>query len=307
MCAHLADRDFSARRTAARRAFTSAFAVLLASILATPAAAESKGTKLIIRSLPATSDKPRDADPIVLKAEPSVITASPRKPLRTARPAPVPTPLNARRPIEQRKTIISRKPAVPVVDGAQLKQRPPSSVRQVRFQPQPQLPPQEQPLRMEPAQDPCAAIDEKPLYELGIGIALSEGKRPDEPAAACWEQINQSAGPLAAARCWPMQMCNWDATCLCHRPLYFEQINLERHGYGCCEAMQPLASAAHFFATVPALPYCMAAECPCECVYTLGHYRPGSCPPWRHHWPPCSPLAAVAAGGFWTGMVFLIP
>ena len=77
----------------------------------------------------------------------------------------------------------------------------------------------------------------------------------------------------------------------CHRPLYFEEINLERYGYGCGWCLQPGASAAHFFGTVPALPYLMTVDCPHECIYTLGHYRPGSCPPWRAtgrpatHWP----------------------
>jgi hypothetical protein len=94
---------------------------------------------------------------------------------------------------------------------------------------------------------------------------------------------------------------------MAHRPLYFEEINLERYGYGCHDCLQPFASAAHFFATVPALPYCIGANCPGECQYTLGHYRPGSCPPWRCHRPPVSALGALAEGGVWTGMVFLIP
>ncbi|MEX2307119.1 MAG: hypothetical protein WD738_05980 [Pirellulales bacterium] len=160
------------------------------------------------------------------------------------------------------------------------------------------------------SKDPCAGMAGKPLGELGISIALPTGQLPNDPATACWSQLNQSAGALAGRRgdrCWATYVYNWEATCLCHRPLYFEQINLERHGYGCPDCLQAGVSAAHFFATVPALPYCMAVECPCECVYTLGHYRPGSCPPWRHHWPPCSPLAAAAGGGVWTGMVFLIP
>jgi hypothetical protein len=157
------------------------------------------------------------------------------------------------------------------------------------------------------AKNPCAAMDEKPLGELGIGIALPAGQLPDDPASACWNELNAASGPFPAIRCWPTAVYNWNATCLCYRPLYFEEINLERYGYGCCETLQPLASAAHFFGTVPALPYCMAVECPCKCVYTLGHYRPGSCPPKRYHWPPCSPLAAAAEGGVWTGMVFLIP
>ena len=154
------------------------------------------------------------------------------------------------------------------------------------------------------ASDPCAAAVEKPMSALGIYIGLPNGDLPVDHAAACWESINQSA---AAARCWPGLVYQWDATSLCHRPLYFEEINLERYGYGCCTCLQPIASAAHFFGTVPALPYCIAAECPCECVYTLGHYRPGTCPPWRCHWPPCDPLAIAAEGGVLTGMIFLIP
>jgi hypothetical protein len=155
--------------------------------------------------------------------------------------------------------------------------------------------------------DPCAGLAAKPLGELGISIALPAGQLPNDPATACWAQLNESAGALAAMRAWATFVYNWDATCLCHRPLYFEQINLERHGYGCPTCLQVGVSGAHFFGTVLALPYCMAVECPCECVYTLGHYRPGSCPPWRHHWPPCKLRAIAAEGGVWTGMIFLIP
>jgi hypothetical protein len=150
--------------------------------------------------------------------------------------------------------------------------------------------------------DPCAGVAEKPLRELGINISLPAGELPADHGSVCLASLST---PLI--RSWPTYNYQWDATCLCHRPLYFEEINLERYGYGCGCCLQPLASAAHFFGTIPALPYCMAAECPHECVYTLGHYRPGSCPPWRCHWPPFDPLAAAAEGGVWTGMIFLIP
>jgi hypothetical protein len=155
--------------------------------------------------------------------------------------------------------------------------------------------------------DPCAAAAEKPFFELGIGIDLPTGRLPTDHAAACWESVNAMAGPLAGSRFWTEFGYQWDSACLCHRPLYFEEINLERYGYGCHDCLQPAASAAHFFGTVPALPYLMAARCPQECVYTLGHYRPGSCPPWRHHWPPCDGLAAAAQAGVLTGLIFLIP
>jgi hypothetical protein len=136
---------------------------------------------------------------------------------------------------------------------------------------------------------------------------MSGTQFPEDHAAGCWAPINDSAGPLAGARCWSATTFAWNATCLCHRPLYFEEINLERYGYGCCESLQPAASAAHFFATIPTLPYCIGTDCPCECIYTLGHYRPGNCNPWQCHWPRWSTRAALAEGGVWTGMVFLIP
>lgn len=161
--------------------------------------------------------------------------------------------------------------------------------------------------------EPCAAANFKPLTQLGISIAQPAGQMPTDFAAVCWQQIN--AGPNGACRCWPMTCYQWDATCLCYQPLYFEEINAERFGYdcglgrfGCCtNCLQSAVSAAHFFGTVPALPYCMSAQPPCECVYTLGHYRAGDCVPWRCSWPPCDPFAAVSAGGIYTGLIFAIP
>jgi hypothetical protein len=154
-----------------------------------------------------------------------------------------------------------------------------------------------------PPNDPCGLVAEKSLDQLGINITIPQGALPTDHGTVCLASLSADS----AVRGWPTFHYLWDATCLCHRPLYFEEVNLERYGYGCGCCLQPLASAAHFFGTVPALPYCMAAECPHECVYTLGHYRPGSCPPWRRQWPPLDPLAAAAEGGVWTGMVFLIP
>jgi hypothetical protein len=156
--------------------------------------------------------------------------------------------------------------------------------------------------------NPCSAINERPLSALGIDIVLPGGLLPKDYAGECWATLNATGGPAAGARYWSTHSYYWDATCLCYRPLYFEETNLERHGYGCCcRCLQPAVSAAHFFATVPALPYCMAADCPCECQYTLGHYRPGSCPPWRPNWPSCKPIAAASEAGVLTGLIFLIP
>jgi hypothetical protein len=182
-----------------------------------------------------------------------------------------------------------------------------SQARQVNFQQPPTGDTSTQAPQAATMEDPCRAMPLPPLGQLGINISVPDGRLPSDFAGACWNRINESAGPIADFRAWKLFMYNWDATALCHRPLYFEEVNLERYGYGCGCCLQPLASAAHFFGTVPALPYCMAAQCPHECIYTLGHYRPGSCPPWRHHWPPCEPVAAAAEAGVLTGMIFLIP
>jgi hypothetical protein len=155
--------------------------------------------------------------------------------------------------------------------------------------------------------DPCAALADRPFSDFGIDITMPTGNAPEDHASGCWESINAADGSLAGDRCWTATTYNWNATCFCHRPLYFEEINLERYGYGCCEALQPAASAAHFFATIPVLPYCIGTDCPGECIYTLGHYRPGSCPPWQCHWPRWSTRGALAQAGVWTGLVFLIP
>ena len=66
----------------------------------------------------------------------------------------------------------------------------------------------------------------------------------------------------------------WKASGLCHKPLYFEDEQLERYGHACCgPLLQPLVSAGKFFLTLPVLPYEMGLYPPNECIYTLGVYR----------------------------------
>ncbi len=84
-------------------------------------------------------------------------------------------------------------------------------------------------------------------------------------------------GTLFEPRCWPQVTYMWKASALCHKPLYFEEEALERYGHSCTPCLQPFVSGAHFFLTIPVLPYCMGITPPNECMYALGHYRPGSC------------------------------
>jgi len=98
----------------------------------------------------------------------------------------------------------------------------------------------------------------------------------------------------------------WKAAGYCHKPLYFEHWNLERYGHSHGWA-DPIISGAHFFATLPVLPYKMGVELPWECVYPLGYYRPGSCAPWTVPAVPISKRGLMLEAATVTGLVFLLP
>lgn len=125
---------------------------------------------------------------------------------------------------------------------------------------------------------------QKPIGLLGVNISLPKGAVPRNEAQEIVSTI-PFAGNMP--RPWPSLVYHWEAAATWHQPLYFEEVNAERYGYQCNWVAQPFVSTAHFFGTLPAMPYLMTVNCPRECVYTLGNYRPGSCPPWRRHCIPC--------------------
>ena len=102
-------------------------------------------------------------------------------------------------------------------------------------------------------------------------------------------------------------MFTWKAAGYCHKPLYFEHWTLERYGHSRGFVADSFCSAAHFFVTLPVLPYKMGVELPWECVYPLGYYRPGSCAPWTVPAVPVSPRGFAVEAATITGLVFLLP
>ncbi len=81
-------------------------------------------------------------------------------------------------------------------------------------------------------------------------------------------------------RCWIPQTFTWTATSLCHKPLYFENVQLERYGHSHGPYSQPFHSVGHFFSSLVTIPYQMGIHPANECQYALGYYRPGDCAPW---------------------------
>lgn len=109
------------------------------------------------------------------------------------------------------------------------------------------------------------------------------------------------------ARSWQPSTLTWKATGVCHKPLYFEEPQLERYGHTTGHIQQPLLSGAHFFLNLAALPYNAGINPPWECQYPLGYYRPGSCAPWLVPPVPLSVRGALWEAGAIVGGIALIP
>lgn len=105
---------------------------------------------------------------------------------------------------------------------------------------------------------------------------------------------------------WYPMVAAWEAPAFYHRPLYFEEVNLERYGNKHIH-LQPVYSAAHFFANTLALPYKMGVNPPCERIYTLGHYRPGDCNPHDRHGLPFSWRGIIYTGAVYSGIGAAFP
>jgi hypothetical protein len=136
--------------------------------------------------------------------------------------------------------------------------------------------------------------------KLNIDIKGTEGK--DYPFECSIDSGEQFKG-----RCWDQTTYMWKASAMCHKPLYFEDEQLERYGHSYSPCFQPFISGAHFFCTLPVLPYCMGVEPPCECIYALGYYRPGSCAPYMCNPIPLSPRGALFEAGVVTGAAAALP
>ena len=108
-------------------------------------------------------------------------------------------------------------------------------------------------------------------------------------------------------RAWNRTAVTWKASNLCHKPLYFEEVNLERYGHTAGPILQPIVSSAHFFANIAVLPYKMGIHPPNECQYALGYYRPGDCAPWIVPPVPISLRGAAAQAAAVTTGFWLIP
>ncbi|MFV2067538.1 MAG: hypothetical protein ACC645_11205, partial [Pirellulales bacterium] len=139
------------------------------------------------------------------------------------------------------------------------------------------------------------------IHNIGLNIGV-----PGHPGEDFPIECALSEG-MADPRNWPETTYTWKAAALCHKPLYFQELALERYGHSLGPFLQPVYSGAHFFAMLPILPYQMGLRPPKECVYALGHYRPGSCAPYLIKPIPLSVRAGLVQAGATVGLSALVP
>jgi hypothetical protein len=147
---------------------------------------------------------------------------------------------------------------------------------------------------------------DRPLAMLKTNIDAPPGEFPTDVAAPRFAAAGEVPQGMGARRSNVETVIFWDAPAIAHRPLYFEEVNLERHGYK-VPLIQPVLSGAHFFGRIPALPYLMFSENHRQLRYTLGHYRPGSRAPYTWYAPRASLHGGVIEAAAVTGLLFAFP
>jgi len=140
------------------------------------------------------------------------------------------------------------------------------------------------------------------MDDIGNGRIPAGFRGEDE---AIIEALPESASDRGAP--WNWTVSNWVAPNTFSNPRYFEDRMLERHGQKRFGYLQPFASGARFFATVPMLPYLMAIRDPCDCEYTLGYYRSGSPTPVMMQRPPRDRRAIIAESAAVAGVMIAFP
>jgi hypothetical protein len=129
-------------------------------------------------------------------------------------------------------------------------------------------------------------------------LVISRAPSPTEARPIRAIPVPEEFVPLPK-REWDPNRKYWAAAATCHFPLYFQDVTLERYGYGveqrfgplgrCLsyplddpkqskqrnQGAQPFFSIGLFASQIVLLPYHMLVDPPWESEYDLGFYRPG--------------------------------
>ena len=262
------------------------------------AAASAEGPGIMIKSLREIREEssrrtalaPAEIRPVIAESQPIQPPTQPQPAVPYVQPAIPPQPF---------VPYVAPRETMPIPAVAQPPLVPPVPV------PTEILPgPSAQPAMLPMGQPRERSIDaDRPIAAVRTVILPAPGALPQNLA----QQRFAGESPAFTCRPWESLLYNWDAPDLCYGALRYEEVNLERLGYTYHPLLQPGISAAHFVGSTLALPYSLALHPPSECIYPLGHYRPGSPAPYQWHWPENSLKAHGFQCGTVAALIFLIP
>lgn len=113
------------------------------------------------------------------------------------------------------------------------------------------------------------------LEQSTVNVLAPPGNAPTDIANVEFKRFDIEQHPMGTSRFPAPIDCHWKSPAFCHRPLYFEQVAMERYGVT-NKVIQPLLSATRFYGTVPLLPILCLRDVSPYRPSTLGFERPGS-------------------------------
>ncbi len=115
------------------------------------------------------------------------------------------------------------------------------------------------------------------IMDIQLTVRDPAENKPVDESAELFARFGRSNYPSS----FQQRLAMWRAPDIRYRPLYFEDVRLERYGQT-RGLFQPVSSALHLAASHTLLPYNMWVQHPQSCVYPLGYCRPGSLAPAPH-------------------------
>lgn len=110
----------------------------------------------------------------------------------------------------------------------------------------------------------------KPMSSITASIRPNDGK---SPADQSWQLTNRNTVPAVNSD----KLFAWAAPDIRYKPLYFEDVALERYGQTKGFFRQPFASGLHYLKSAAFLPYYTLYDPIDACEGPLGYCRPGEC------------------------------
>jgi len=123
-------------------------------------------------------------------------------------------------------------------------------------------------LDLQPKSTPMTTWNLKPMSSISASLRRVDGT---SPADQSWQLTSRGSMPHANTG----KLFAWAAPDIRYKPLYFEDVALERYGQTRGVFRQPFASGFHFLKSATFLPYYSLYDPVNSCDGPLGYCRPG--------------------------------